>query len=126
VLLDTDAVNGTDILLARARVRVRGRLPRQWQQKKRYFEPSTMVGAPVVMIGGFTHPRNQFTTPFRAINHHADNGSWNGVRHRFDHSDFLWRRRHKDAPRQFDCKRLNTVDEAKAAIRRFPQFVKQE
>jgi autotransporter strand-loop-strand O-heptosyltransferase len=29
------------------------------------------VGTPVVMIGGFTHPTNEFSTPYRVINYHA-------------------------------------------------------
>ena len=28
-------------------------------------------GVPVVMISGFTHPTNEFTTPYRVINYHA-------------------------------------------------------
>ena len=35
------------------------------------------VGTPVVMISGFTHPRNEFATPYRVINYHACNSCWN-------------------------------------------------
>ncbi len=31
------------------------------------------VGTPVVMISGFTHPTNEFQTPYRVINYHACN-----------------------------------------------------
>jgi autotransporter strand-loop-strand O-heptosyltransferase len=44
----------------------------------------------VVMISGFTHPTNEFETPYRVINYHACNSCWNDVRVRFDHKYFLW------------------------------------
>ena len=34
-------------------------------------------GTPVVMISGFTHPTNEFATPYRVINYHACNSCWN-------------------------------------------------
>lgn len=80
------------------------------------------VGTPVVLISGFTHPTNEFTTPYRVINYHACNGCWNDPRHRFDHKDFLWCPRHKDTPRQFECTRLITADQVKAVIRTIPRF----
>jgi autotransporter strand-loop-strand O-heptosyltransferase len=80
------------------------------------------VGTPVVMISGFTHPTNEFETPYRVINYHACNSCWNDVRHRFDHKDFLYCPRHKDTPRQFECTRLITVDHVKAAIQSIPGF----
>ena len=54
------------------------------------------AGVPVVMISGFTHPTNEFATPYRVINYHACNSCWNDVRVRFDHKDYLWCPRHKD------------------------------
>jgi autotransporter strand-loop-strand O-heptosyltransferase len=80
------------------------------------------VGTPVVMISGFTHPTNEFATPYRVINYHACNGCWNDVRHRFDHHDFLWCPRHAGTPRQFECTRLITASHVKAAIGRIPAF----
>jgi autotransporter strand-loop-strand O-heptosyltransferase len=80
------------------------------------------AGIPVVMISGFTHPTNEFATPYRVINYHACNSCWNDVRVRFDHGDFLWCPRHKDTPRQFECTRLITADQVKDAIRRVPGF----
>jgi autotransporter strand-loop-strand O-heptosyltransferase len=80
------------------------------------------VGTPVVMISGFTHPTNEFATPFRVINYHVCNSCWNDVRLRFDHQDFLWCPRHKDTPRQFECTRLITVAQVKDTIRRIPGF----
>ncbi|MGA8615966.1 MAG: autotransporter strand-loop-strand O-heptosyltransferase [Xanthobacteraceae bacterium] len=79
-------------------------------------------GTPVVMISGFTHPTNEFDTPYRVINYHTCNGCWNDVRHRFDHKDFLWCPRHKDTPRQFECTRLITSEHVKATIRQIPGF----
>jgi autotransporter strand-loop-strand O-heptosyltransferase len=78
------------------------------------------TGIPVVMISGFTHATNEFDTPYRVINYHACNSCWNDVRVRFDHKDFLWCPRHKDTQRQFECTRLITADQVKAAIRQIP------
>jgi autotransporter strand-loop-strand O-heptosyltransferase len=80
------------------------------------------AGTPVVMISGFTHPTNEFDTPYRVINYHTCNSCWNDVRHRFDHKDFLYCPRHKDTPRQFECTRLITTDQVKAAVQRVPGF----
>jgi autotransporter strand-loop-strand O-heptosyltransferase len=79
-------------------------------------------GIPVVMISGFTHPTNEFDTLHRVINYHACNSCWNDSRVRFDHKDFLWCPRHKDTPRQFECTRLITADQVKAAINRIAGF----
>jgi autotransporter strand-loop-strand O-heptosyltransferase len=79
-------------------------------------------GTPVVMISGFTHPTNEFDTPYRVINYHTCNGCWNDVRHRFDAKDFLWCPRHKDTPRQFECTRLITSEHVKATIKQIPGF----
>jgi autotransporter strand-loop-strand O-heptosyltransferase len=76
------------------------------------------VGTPVVMISGFTHPTNEFATPYRVINYHACNSCWNDVRVRFDHKDFMWCPRHKDTSRQFECTRLITVEHVKALLKK--------
>jgi autotransporter strand-loop-strand O-heptosyltransferase len=81
---------------------------------------------PVVMIAGFTHPLNEFATPYRVINYHTCNSCWNDPHHRFDHKDFLWCPRHKGTPRQFECTRLITVDHVKQAIRRVPDYAARE
>ncbi|HLY43989.1 MAG TPA: autotransporter strand-loop-strand O-heptosyltransferase [Stellaceae bacterium] len=80
------------------------------------------AGAPVVLISGFTHPTNEFTTPYRVINYHACNSCWNDPRHRFDHRDFLWCPRHAETPRQFECTRLITAEQVKQVIRKIPGF----
>jgi autotransporter strand-loop-strand O-heptosyltransferase len=77
---------------------------------------------PVVMISGFTHPTNEFDTPYRVINYHTCNSCWNDVRHRFDHKDFLYCPRLKDTPRQFECTRLITVEQVKAVVHRITNF----
>jgi autotransporter strand-loop-strand O-heptosyltransferase len=84
------------------------------------------VGRPVVMISGFTHPLNEFHTPFRVINYHACNSCWNDVRVRFDHKDFLWCPRHANTARQFECTRLITAEAVKEVIRRIPNFARQQ
>ncbi len=80
------------------------------------------AGCPVVMISGFTHPTNEFATPYRAINYHTCNSCWNDVRHRFDHADFLWCPRHANTPRQFECTRLITAEHVRQLLRRLPGF----
>ena len=75
---------------------------------------------PVVMISGFTHPTNEFETPYRIVNWHACNSCWNDVRHRFDHKDFLWCPRHAGTPRQFECTRLITAEQVINTIKRLP------
>jgi autotransporter strand-loop-strand O-heptosyltransferase len=78
------------------------------------------AGTPVVMISGFTHPTNEFETPYRVINWHACNSCWNDVRHRFDHKDYLWCPRHAGTDRQFECTRLITAAHVIATLKRVP------
>lgn len=75
------------------------------------------AGCPVVLISGFTHPTNEFTTPGRVINWHACNSCWNDVRLRFDHQDFLWCPRHQGTDRAFECSRLITSSQVTKALR---------
>jgi len=84
------------------------------------------AGTPTVLISGFTHPTNEFTTPFRVINYHACNSCWNDPRVRFDHKDFLWCPRHAGTPRQFECTRLITAEQVKGAIFRIPGLVSKQ
>jgi autotransporter strand-loop-strand O-heptosyltransferase len=74
------------------------------------------------MISGFTHPTNEFTTPYRVINWHVCNGCWNDPAVQFDHKDFLWCPRHAGTDRQFECTRLITSQQVIATIRRVPGF----
>jgi autotransporter strand-loop-strand O-heptosyltransferase len=81
------------------------------------------AGAPVVMISGFTHPTNEFATPYRVINWHSCNGCWNDDTASFDaadRTDFLWCPRHKGTPRMFECSRLITAHQVIATIKRVP------
>jgi autotransporter strand-loop-strand O-heptosyltransferase len=78
------------------------------------------AGAPVVMISGFTHPVNEFFTPYRIINYHTCNSCWNDVRHRFDHKDFLWCPRLANTPRQFECTRLITAEHVIDTLKTVP------
>jgi autotransporter strand-loop-strand O-heptosyltransferase len=80
------------------------------------------MGTPVVMISGFTHPLNEFHTPYRVVNYHTCNSCWNDPKERFDHKDFLWCPRHKNTPRQFECTRLITVEHVKSVIKTIPGF----
>jgi autotransporter strand-loop-strand O-heptosyltransferase len=80
------------------------------------------AGTPVVLISGFTHPTNEFQTPYRVVNYHACNSCWNDPHHRFDHHDFLWCPRHAGTPRQFECTRLITTGQVKSVLQRIPGF----
>ena len=80
------------------------------------------AGCPVVLISGFTHPTNEFATPFRVINWHACNSCWNDPKHRFDHHDFLWCPRHQNTPRHFECTRLITAAQVIQVIESVPGF----
>jgi autotransporter strand-loop-strand O-heptosyltransferase len=80
------------------------------------------IGTPVVMISGFTHPRNEFTTPYRVINYHTCNSCWNDPLADFDRTDFLSCPRHKNTPRQFECTRLIAAEQVKAVIKAIPSF----
>ena len=78
---------------------------------------------PVVLISGFTHPTNEFATPYRVINWHACNSCWNDPTIRFDHKEFLWCPRHAGTSRQFECTRLITAAQVIAAIERIPGLI---
>jgi autotransporter strand-loop-strand O-heptosyltransferase len=80
------------------------------------------AGTPVVMISGFTHPRNEFATPYRVINYHTCNSCWNDPLAAFDRHDFFSCPRHGNTPRQFECTRLITADQVIATIKRIPGF----
>ena len=81
------------------------------------------VRIPVVLISGFTHPINEFVTPYRVINYNACNSCWNDPKIRFDHKDFLWCPRHKDTSRQFECTRLITFAQVKSILQTIPGFL---
>jgi autotransporter strand-loop-strand O-heptosyltransferase len=82
------------------------------------------AGTPVVMISDFTHPRNEFATPYRVINYHACNSCWNDPLADFNRHDFLTCPRHQDTPRQFECTRLITAEQVKSVIRTIPGFAR--
>jgi len=80
------------------------------------------AGPPVVLISGFSHPTNEFFTPYRVVNWHVCNSCWNDPQHRFDHHDFLWCPRHANTARQFECTSLIAPAQVIGAIRRVPGF----
>ena len=77
---------------------------------------------PVVMISGFTHPTNEFETPYRVINYHTCHSCWNDMRENFDHFDFLWCPRHKGTDRHFECTRLISAEQVITTIKKIPTF----
>lgn len=74
------------------------------------------VETPVVMISGFTHPTNEFYTPYRVFSSHGCNSCWHDVRTPFKHDDYMFCPRHKDTPRFFECTRIISADYVKATI----------
>src|SRR5262249_46719722 len=80
------------------------------------------VDIPVVLISGFTHPINEFATPYRVINYNVCNSCWNDMRERFNNHDFLWCPRHAGTQRQFECTRFITAEAVKAVVHRIPGF----
>lgn len=83
------------------------------------------IGKPVVMISGFTHPQNEFETPYRVVNFHACNSCWNDTTIEFDHKDFMWCPRHAGTDRQFECSRLITPGHVTRTIGRLIEDLKQ-
>ena len=81
---------------------------------------------PVVMISGFTHPTNEFETPYRIINYHTCHSCWNDMRIDFDHYDFLWCPRQKGTDRQFECTRLISAEQVINTIKKIPTFRPKE
>lgn len=82
------------------------------------------AGTPVVLISGFTHPINEFTTPYRVINWHTCNSCWNDPALRFDHKDYLWCPRHAGTAQQFECTRLITAHHVIETVKRIPGLVR--
>jgi autotransporter strand-loop-strand O-heptosyltransferase len=81
------------------------------------------AGCPVVLISGFTHPTNEFATPYRVINWHTCNSCWNDPAVRFDHHDFTWCPRHAGTPRQFECTKLITAQQVMRVIQGIPGLI---
>ncbi|MCB8874463.1 autotransporter strand-loop-strand O-heptosyltransferase [Acidisoma silvae] len=84
------------------------------------------AGCPVVMISGFTHPTNEFHTPYRVINWHVCNSCWNDDQTSFDgqdRADYLWCPRQKNTPRMFECSRAITARQVIATLGRVPGLV---
>ncbi len=81
------------------------------------------AGIPVVLISGFTHPNNEFETPYRVINWHTCNSCWNDVRLRFDHHDFMWCPRHAGTSQQFECTRLITGHHVIETVKTIPGLI---
>jgi autotransporter strand-loop-strand O-heptosyltransferase len=79
------------------------------------------VGTPVVMVSGFTHPVNEFATPWRVINYHACNSCWNNPAFRFD-QDFFYCPRHRATEHAFICTKMITSKQVIEAIMRVPGF----
>lgn len=67
---------------------------------------------PVVMVSGFTDPKNEFYTPYRVINKDVCNSCWNDKKCYFDRSDWLWCPRNK----KFECSKKISFNMVKEKI----------
>lgn len=76
----------------------------------------------VVLISGFTHPNNEFFTPYRIINKNVCNSCWNDMRIEFDTSDTLCCPRRKGTPEHFECSMLISPEKVIEAIKTIPAF----
>lgn len=83
------------------------------------------MGTRVVLISGFTHPTNEFFTPWRIINWHTCNSCWNDPALMFDHQNFMWCPRHAGTPRQFECTRLIQPGQVIGAIKTIPVYAER-
>ena len=77
-----------------------------------------VVGIPVVMISGFTHPTNEFETPYRIINWESCNSCWNDRRIKWASDDFWWCPSHKGTAREYECSKTITGKQVINAIER--------
>ena len=76
---------------------------------------------PVILISGFTDPVNEFYTPYRVLNPAVCHGCWNDMRCEFNHFDFLWCPRKKEAKDKFECSKAITSKMVIDKIRRLAQ-----
>lgn len=76
---------------------------------------------PVVMISGFTHPRNEWANPYRIWNSGSVcNSCWNDPRCLFDPNDFTWCPRHHDDPERYACSKTITSTQVINVIKTIP------
>lgn len=61
------------------------------------------VGAPVIMISGFSHPKTEFRNPYRVINLYACNSCFNDTTEQFDSDNFAWCPRRTGSLQRFQC-----------------------
>jgi autotransporter strand-loop-strand O-heptosyltransferase len=78
------------------------------------------MGAPTVVISGFTLPHNEFATPYRVINTDVCTGCWHDPAIRYNHDDFHFCPRHKGTQRAFECTREITPEAVLATVDRIP------
>ncbi len=77
---------------------------------------------PVILISGFTDPVNEFETPYRVQNATVCHGCWNDMRCEFNHFDYLWCPRKKDAKDKFECTKAIT---SKMVIKQIDRIVER-
>lgn len=75
---------------------------------------SWALNKPTIMIGGFTDPVIEFSTPYRVINKNVCNNCWGEFG--FDRNDWNWCPRLKGTDRIFECSREISFDMVKENI----------
>lgn len=76
------------------------------------------TGIPVVMIGGFTLPGTEFSTPYRLQQYHSCHGCGNDARYEHTYDDFGACPRHRGTAQEFECTRLITAEYMQMTIDR--------
>lgn len=80
---------------------------------------------PIVLIGGFSEPWEEFPTPWRVRNPLTCHGCFNDASIVFDNRDFFWCPRHANTDRHWECSRGITPKMVIDAIRTVPTFSKE-
>ena len=74
------------------------------------------LGTPTVLIGGFSHPKTGFHTPWHVINFRACNSCYNDTALAFDGLDPNWCPRHADDALRFQCSTAITPEQVMHVI----------
>ena len=81
------------------------------------------VGKPVVLIGGFSEPWEEFRGAYRVWNPNVCHGCFNNVSHVFAHDDYFWCPKHKNTPRHWECSVGITPELVTKMITTIPVYV---
>jgi autotransporter strand-loop-strand O-heptosyltransferase len=74
------------------------------------------LGKPVVLISGFTDPKNEFSTPYRVIERSVCHGCWNDPQITYDRNQWAWCPRHAGTDRVFECSRAISFEHVRDVV----------